>query len=124
MKAALNKEKKEKKEETVKKVIVALTVGKGVSLLFPGVVNYMQRQSGIKEAHVSLFDELLQAVNSFVKDCEDPYPLIWALAVRTMGYIWVDNITQYPCEPLCKSLKHEDPYVWKTAAASLCGKTP
>ena len=34
------------------------------------------------------------AVNTFVKDCVDPNPLIRALAVRTMGCIRVDKITE------------------------------
>lgn len=50
------------------------------------------------------------------QDCEDPNPLIRALAVRTMGCIRVDKITEYLCEPLRKCLKDEDPYVQKTAA--------
>lgn len=53
---------------------------------------------------------------SAVQDCEDPNPLIRALAVRTMGCIRVDKITEYLCEPLRKCLKDEDPYVRKTAA--------
>lgn len=51
-----------------------------------------------------------------MQDCEDPNPLIRALAVRTMGCIRVDKITEYLCEPLRKCLKDEDPYVRKTAA--------
>ena len=39
------------------------------------------------------------------KDCDDPNPLIRALAVRTMGCIRVDRITEYLCEPLRKCLK-------------------
>lgn len=58
----------------------------------------------------------IMAVNTFVKDCEDANPLIRALAVRTMGCIRVDKITEYLCEPLRKCLKDEDPYVRKTAA--------
>lgn len=50
------------------------------------------------------------------QDCEDANPLIRALAVRTMGCIRVDKITEYLCEPLRKCLKDEDPYVRKTAA--------
>jgi vesicle coat complex subunit len=56
------------------------------------------------------------AVNTFVKDTQDPNPLIRALAVRTMGCIRVDKIVEYLCEPLRKCLKDEDPYVRKTAA--------
>jgi len=58
----------------------------------------------------------LLAVNTFVKDANDPNPLIRALAVRTMGCIRVDRITEYLCEPLSRALRDEDPYVRKTAA--------
>lgn len=53
---------------------------------------------------------------SFQQDCEDSNPLIRALAVRTMGCIRVDKITEYLCEPLRKCLRDDDPYVRKTAA--------
>lgn len=55
-------------------------------------------------------------MNTFVKDANDPNPLIRALAVRTMGCIRVEKITEYLCEPLARCLKDEDPYVRKTAA--------
>lgn len=58
----------------------------------------------------------LLAVNTFVKDANDPNPLIRALAVRTMGCIRVDRITEYLCDPLSRALRDEDPYVRKTAA--------
>lgn len=61
------------------------------------------------------FENLL-ILNPSSQDCEDPNPLIRALAVRTMGCIRVDKITEYLCEPLRKCLKDEDPYVRKTAA--------
>ncbi|KAL0408173.1 UNVERIFIED_CONTAM: Beta-adaptin-like protein C [Sesamum radiatum] len=49
-------------------------------------------------------------------DSQDPNPLIRALAVRTMGCIRVDKITEYLCDPLQRCLKDDDPYVRKTAA--------
>ena len=58
----------------------------------------------------------LLAVNTFVKDASDPNPLIRALAVRTMGCIRVDRITEYLCDPLTRALRDDDPYVRKTAA--------
>ncbi|MCL7034354.1 hypothetical protein MKW94_001835, partial [Papaver nudicaule] len=51
-------------------------------------------------------------------DSQDPNPLIRALAVRTMGCIRVDKITEYLCDPLQRCLKDDDPYVRKTA--SIC----
>ncbi|KAG8044365.1 hypothetical protein GUJ93_ZPchr0995g22923, partial [Zizania palustris] len=61
-------------------------------------------------------DLAILAVNTFVKDSQDPNPLIRALAVRTMGCIRVDKITEYLCDPLQRCLKDDDPYVRKTAA--------
>uniref|UniRef100_K7GE68 AP complex subunit beta n=1 Tax=Pelodiscus sinensis TaxID=13735 RepID=K7GE68_PELSI len=128
LKAELNSDKKEKKKEAVKKVIASMTVGKDVSTgmaLFPDVVNCMQTDNLELKKLVYLYlmnyaksqpDMAIMAVNTFVKDCEDPNPLIRALAVRTMGCIRVDKITEYLCEPLRKCLKDEDPYVRKTAA--------
>jgi len=55
-----------------------------------------------------------QAVNSFVKDSEHPSPLIRALAIRTMGCIRVEKITEYLAPPLKRALGDEDPYVRKT----------
>ncbi|XP_037068019.1 AP-1 complex subunit beta-1-like [Pollicipes pollicipes] len=125
LKSELNSDKKEKKREAVKKVIASMTVGKDVSALFPDVVNCMQTDNLELKKLVYLYlmnyaksqpDMAIMAVNTFVKDCEDSNPLIRALAVRTMGCIRVDKITEYLCEPLRKCLMDEDPYVRKTAA--------
>ena len=40
-----------------------------------------------------------------LQDTQDPNPLIRALAVRTMGCIRVDKITEYLCDPLQRCLK-------------------
>jgi AP-1 complex subunit beta-1 len=102
-----------------------MTVGKDVGTLFPDVLNCMQTDNLELKKLVYLYlmnyaknqpDMAIMAVNTFVRDCEDPNPLIRALAVRTMGCIRVDKITEYLCEPLRKCLKDEDPYVRKTAA--------
>ena len=128
LKSELNSDKKERKREAVKKVIASMTVGKDVSALFPDVINCMQTDNLELKKLVYLYlmnyaksqpDMAIMAVNTFVKDCEDPNPLIRALAVRTMGCIRVDKITEYLCEPLRKCLKDEDPYGRKTAAVSV-----
>lgn len=41
---------------------------------------------------------------TFLQDTQDPNPLIRALAVRTMGCIRVDKITEYLCDPLQRTL--------------------
>ena len=61
-------------------------------------------------------DMAIMAVNTFVRDTANASPLIRALAVRTMGCIRVDRITEYLCKPLQRALADEDPYVRKTAA--------
>ncbi|XP_039123674.1 beta-adaptin-like protein B [Dioscorea cayenensis subsp. rotundata] len=125
LKEELNSQYKDKKKDAVKKVIAAMTVGKDVSSLFADVVNCMQTENLELKKLVYLYlinyaksqpDLAILAVNTFVKDSQDPNPLIRALAVRTMGCIRVDKITEYLCDPLQRCLKDDDPYVRKTAA--------
>ncbi|GBG71965.1 hypothetical protein CBR_g10902 [Chara braunii] len=125
LKEELNSPYKDKRKDAVKKVIAAMTVGKDVSMLFTDVVNCMQTENLELKKLVYLYlinyaksqpDLAILAVNTFVKDSQDPNPLIRALAVRTMGCIRVDKITEYLCDPLQRCLKDDDPYVRKTAA--------
>jgi len=113
------------KVDAVKKVIASMTVGKDVSMLFTDVLNCVQTGNIELKKLVYLYlinyaksqpELTLLAVNTFVKDASDPNPLIRALAVRTMGCIRVDRITEYLCDPLSRALRDEDPYVRKTAA--------
>mmetsp|Transcript_3929 Transcript_3929/g.18073 ORF Transcript_3929/g.18073 Transcript_3929/m.18073 type:complete len:348 (-) Transcript_3929:3681-4724(-) len=121
----INNPDRDKKKEAVKKVIAAMTIGKDVSMLFTDVVNCMQTDNVEMKKLVYLYlinyaknqpDLAILAVNTFVKDTQDPNPLIRALAVRTMGCIRVIKITEYLCDPLQRALVDEDPYVRKTAA--------
>jgi len=116
---------RDKKRDAVKKVIANMTVGKDVSGLFTDVINCIQTDSLELKKLVYLYvinyaktmpDLALLAVNTFVKDANDPNPLIRALAIRTMGCVRVEKITEYLCEPLSRCLKDDDPYVRKTAA--------
>ncbi|KAF7458164.1 AP-1 complex subunit beta-1 [Cryptosporidium felis] len=121
----LHSSSKEKKKEAVKKVIAAMTVGKDVSSLFPDVLNCMQTGCIELKKLVYLYiinyakvqpELAILAVNTFFKDSMDPNPLIRALAIRTMGYIRLEQITEYLVEPLRRSCSDSDPYVRKTAA--------
>jgi AP-1 complex subunit beta-1 len=109
----INSPDKDRKKDAVKKVIAAMTVGKDVSMLFADVVNCMQTDNVELKKLVYLYlinyaknqpDLAILAVNTFVKDTQDPNPLIRALAVRTMGCIRVDKITEYLCDPLQRAL--------------------
>ncbi|KAJ3107411.1 AP-1 complex subunit beta-1 [Phlyctochytrium bullatum] len=125
LKTDLNSEYKEKRKETVKKVIANMTIGKDVSSLFADVVKNMQTEDLELKKLVYLYlinyaksqpELVILAVNTFVKDTDDINPLIRALAIRTMGCLRVEKIVDYLLEPLKKGLKDEDPYVRKTAA--------
>jgi len=121
----LHATEKQVKVDAVKKVIASMTVGKDVSMLFTDVLNCVQTGNIELKKLVYLYlinyaktqpELTLLAVNTFVKDSNDANPLIRALAVRTMGCIRVDRITEYLCEPLGRALRDDDPYVRKTAA--------
>ncbi|KAI8925238.1 adaptin N terminal region-domain-containing protein [Entophlyctis helioformis] len=125
LKADLNSEFRDKRKETVKKVIANMTIGKDVSALFADVVKNMQTEDLELKKLVYLYlinyaksqpELVILAVNTFVKDSDDHNPLIRALAIRTMGCLRVERIVDYLLEPLKKGLKDEDPYVRKTAA--------
>ena len=107
-------------KEAVKKVIAAMTVGKDVSMLFPDVANRAQTDDLELKKLVYLYlinyaktqpDLAIMAVNTFVKDAQDPNPLVRALVVRTMGCIRVDKIVEYLCDPLARALKVSCPLV-------------
>lgn len=104
-----------------------MTVGKDVSMLFTDVINCIQTASIELKKLVYLYlinyaksqpDLAILAVNTFVKDSQDLNPLVRALAVRTMGCIRVDKITEYLCEPLRKCLKVRGWRAWRALGRS------
>lgn len=121
---------------------MSMTLGKDVSALFPDVLKNIATGDLDQKKLVYLYlmcvqtrlrikrklttctrnyakshpDLCILAVNTFVQDSEDANPLIRALAIRTMGCIRVDKMTDYMEEPLRKTLRDESPYVRKTAA--------
>ncbi|CAJ0562728.1 unnamed protein product, partial [Mesorhabditis spiculigera] len=125
LRVQLVSEKTSHKNCALKRIIAGMTIGKDVSSLFPEVVNCMQTDNIELKKLVYLYlmnyarsrpDLAILAVNTFIKDSEDANPLIRALAIRTMGCIDVDEITEYLAEPLRRCLQDEDPYVRKTSA--------
>jgi AP-1 complex subunit beta-1 len=139
----LNSEYKEKRKDAIKRTIASMTVGKGaqahaiaqtsklrrkpidVSGLFPDVLKNMQTDDLEQKKLVYLYlmnyaktqpELVILAVNTFVRDTDDPNPLVRALAIRTMGCLRAEKIIDYLCDPLRKCLKDDNPYVRKTAA--------
>ncbi|GAA6040417.1 hypothetical protein JCM8097_004536 [Rhodosporidiobolus ruineniae] len=125
LRADLNSQYRDARKEAIKRVIASMTVGKDVSGLFPDVLKNMQTDDLEQKKLVYLYlmnfaktqpDLVILAVNTFVKDTEDPNPLIRALSIRTMGMLRADKILDYIADPLRKCLRDENPYVRKTAA--------
>ncbi|KAF9444248.1 Adaptor protein complex beta subunit, partial [Macrolepiota fuliginosa MF-IS2] len=121
----LNSEYRDKRKDAIKRVIASMTVGKDVSGLFPDVLKNMQTEDLEQKKLVYLYlmnyaktqpELVILAVNTFVKDTDDPNPLVRALAIRTMGCLRAEKIIDYLCDPLQKCLRDENPYVRKTAA--------
>ncbi|KAJ3125747.1 hypothetical protein HK098_008269 [Nowakowskiella sp. JEL0407] len=101
-----------------------MTIGKDVSSLFADVVKNMQTDDLELKKLVYLYlinyaksqpELVILAINTFVKDADDSNPLIRSLAIRTMGCLRVEKITDYLMEPLKRGLRDDDPYVRKTA---------
>ncbi|GKT35187.1 Beta-adaptin-like protein C [Aduncisulcus paluster] len=117
------------RRSVVKRIIAAMTVGKDVSPLFTEVLKCIQTKDLELKKLVYLYiisyarthpEASILAVNTFVKDATDPdNPLVRALAIRTMGCLRVEAITEYICEPLSASFKDEDAYVRKAAALAV-----
>jgi len=94
LRAGLNSQYADQRKDSIKRVIANMTVGKDVSGLFPDVLKNMQSDDLEQKKLVYLYlmnyakshpDLVILAVNTFVKDTEDPNPLIRALSIRTMG---------------------------------------
>ncbi|KAJ6247651.1 ap-1 complex subunit beta-1 [Anaeramoeba flamelloides] len=113
-----------KKKEAVKEVIAYMTVGKDVSSLFTDVLNCLETKDFEIKKLVYLYlikyakfkpNLSILVVNTLVKDTQDENPLVRALALRTMGSMKVEGVTEYLCQPLRKCLKDTSAYVRKTA---------
>ncbi|KAJ2613624.1 hypothetical protein H4S08_002097 [Coemansia sp. RSA 1365] len=128
----LTSEKKDprhqRKKIAMKKVVANMTMGNDMSSLFREVIACM----GIPDLEVKKMVYLFlinyararaeianHAVNGFEDDVNDPNPLIRAMAIRTMGYIYVERVLESLIDPLRHCLRDRDPYVRKTAAMAV-----
>ncbi|KAJ2722047.1 hypothetical protein GGI07_003581 [Coemansia sp. Benny D115] len=132
LRAELTSEKKDprgqRKKVAMKKVVANMTMGNDMSPLYQEVIMCM----GIPDLEVKKMVYLFLinyararaeianlAVNGFEDDVNDPNPLIRAMAIRTMGYIYVDRVIESLIDPLRHCLRDRDPYVRKTAAMAV-----
>ena len=102
------------KVDAVKKVIASMTVGKDVSGLFTDVLNCVQTGNIELKKLVYLYlinyaktqpELTLLAVNTFVKDANDPNPLIRALAVRAQEALQLLELVRHLATVLLDSLQ-------------------
>ena len=109
----------------IKYIYLTIDFPLDVSGLFPDVLKNMQTEDLEQKKLVYLYlmnyaktqpELVILAVNTFVKDTDDPNPLVRALAIRTMGCLRAEKIIDYLCDTLQKCLRDENPYVRKTAA--------
>lgn len=114
----------DERKDTIQRVIAAMTTGKDVSALFPDVLKNIATHDLEQKKLVYLYlmnyakthpELVILATNTFIRDTEDPNPLIRSLAIRTMGCIRVDKMVDYMAIPLKRTLKDDNPYVRKTA---------
>ncbi|KAJ2848430.1 hypothetical protein IWW36_003304 [Coemansia brasiliensis] len=128
----LTSEKKDprhqRKKVAMKKVVANMTMGNDMSSLYREVIACMHIPDLEVKKMVYLFlinyararaDIANHAVNGLEDDVNDPNPLIRAMAIRTMGYIYVDRVVESLIDPLRHCLRDRDPYVRKTAAMAV-----
>jgi vesicle coat complex subunit len=128
LRTALNATDQRERRTAVKRVVAAMTLGRDVSSLFPDVIkNAMTDNLALKKLvylyvinYARANEELvILVINTFVKDADDPNPLIRALSIRTMALVRMEKVTEYLVGPLHKALRDKDPYVRKTAAVAV-----
>lgn len=124
----LNSTDIEEKKEGVKRVIIAMTIGKNVTALFQPVIKCLEIPDLEIKKMIYLYiinnsrlcpDDALMIVNYLSKDSTDKRPIIRALAIRTFGGLKVAKLNEYLIEPLIEGLKDPSPYVRKTAVLAV-----
>ncbi|ELP84876.1 AP-2 complex subunit beta-1, putative [Entamoeba invadens IP1] len=121
----LTNKKENVRIDGLKIVISQMTEGKDVGILFGEVLQCVTTPNidAKKLAYLYIMnyaktqqDNAIKSIQAFLRDCNDPNPIVRALAIRTMGAIRVPKVTEELYAPLQKALKDQDPYVRKTAA--------
>ncbi|KAJ2431100.1 hypothetical protein IWW41_003021, partial [Coemansia sp. RSA 2522] len=128
----LTSEKKDprhqRKKVAMKKVVANMTMGNDMSALYHEVIACMHIPDLEVKKMVYLFlinyararaEIANHAVNGFEDDLNDANPLTRAMAIRTMGYIYVERVIESLIDPLRHCLRDRDPYVRKTAAMAV-----
>jgi len=128
LREGLSSASNDKRISALKKIIALMSNGKDVSSLFPEVISCMQSNNisqkklvyiYIVNTSVSRPNVAILAVNTFRNDCQDPNPLIRALALRTMASMQLKKILPYLIDPIKNGLTDSDPYCRRTAVMAV-----
>lgn len=128
LKDMLNSTDIEEKKDGVKRVIIAMTIGKNVSALFQPVIKCLEINELEIKKLIYLYiinnsrlcpDDALMIVNYLSKDARDKRALIRALAIRTFGGLKVAKLNEYLIEPLMEGLGDKSSFVRKTAVLAV-----
>lgn len=113
------------KRELYKKVISYMTIGIDVSQLFSEMVMCSATSDVVLKKMCYLYvgnyarvhpDLALLTINFLQKDCQDEYPMIRGLALRSLCSLRVKNLVEYLVGPLRSGLKDNHGYVRTVAA--------
>lgn len=113
------------KRELFKKVISYMTIGIDVSPLFGEMVMCSATSDVVLKKMCYLYvgnyarvhpDLALLTINFLQKDCQDEYPMIRGLALRSLCSLRVQNLVEYLVGPLRSGLKDTHQYVRTVAA--------
>lgn len=113
------------KRELYKKVISYMTIGIDVSPLFSEMVMCSATSDVVLKKMCYLYvgnyarvhpDLALLTINFLQKDCQDEYPMIRGLALRSLCSLRVKNLVEYLVGPLRSGLKDSHGYVRTVAA--------
>ena len=107
----------------LKRVMLLMSSGQDTQILIPSVVPLTASNDAVCKkmaytflsSHASNQELTLLSTNTFVRDCEDPNPMIRGMALRTLTLLshelFADNINQQ----LMKGLSDRHPYVRRIA---------
>eukprot|EP00388_Colpodella_angusta_P002369 GDKJ01007989.1.p1 GENE.GDKJ01007989.1~~GDKJ01007989.1.p1 ORF type:complete len:1004 (+),score=276.11 GDKJ01007989.1:159-3014(+) len=117
-----------KKRETIKKVILYMTLGVDVSRLFPEMVLASHTTDLVQKKMVYLYistyahlnqDLAILAVNTLQKDSRDHDPTIRGLALRSLASLRVGNLVEH-LEPVVRAgLRDPNGYVRRAAVMAV-----
>lgn len=117
------------REKGIKKVVALMRSGEpSVSKLFTSMLRCVGTSDITLKKLIYIYlinfssqepEQSIMAVNAFIKDSEDPNPIVRALAVRFMCRIKIDTVAEYMLIPLKKCISDESPFVRKTAALAV-----